>query len=159
MKRLLSTLFAVGIVTVLVVAVTASAGSKEKSGHHRGTKTITVIEHATTDKTTDTGAVGDSAGDVLTFANKEFDETDTRKVGTNQGYCIRVVVGKSYECNWTNLLPGGQITVEGPFYDAAPSVLAITGGTERYRKARGEMELIQFKGDPTRFKFVFHITR
>jgi allene oxide cyclase-like protein len=159
MKRLLSTLFAVGIVTVLVVAVTASAGSKEKWGHHWGTKTITVVEHATTDTTTDNVPLGDSPGDVLTFANEEFDETDTRKVGTNQGYCIRVVVGKSYECNWTNLLPGGQITVEGPFYDADDSVLAITGGTGRYRKARGEMKLIAVEGDPTKFKFVFHITR
>jgi allene oxide cyclase len=159
MKRLLGTLFAVGIVAVLVVAVTASAGSKEEWGHHWGSKTITVIERATTDVTTDTGALGDSVGDVLTFANEEFDETDTEFVGTNQGYCIRVVVGKSSECNWTNFLPGGSITVEGPFKDKEDTVLAITGGTGRYRKARGEMKLIAVGTDGTRFKFVFHITR
>jgi len=158
MKRLLSTLFAVGLVAALVVAVTAGANTKEKRGHHWGAKTITVIEHATTDETTDTGAEGDSAGDMLTFANDEYDETDTRVVGTNQGYCIRIVVGKSFECNWTNFLPGGQITVEGPFYDAEPSVLAITGGTGRYRRARGEMELSAY-GDDGKFKFVFHIIR
>ncbi len=159
MKRMLSTLFAVGIVAALLVAVTASAGSKEKWGHHWGSKTITVIEHATTDETTDLGNDGDTVGDVLTFANEEFDETDTEVVGTNQGYCIRVVVGESYECNWTNLLPDGQITVEGPFYDADDSVLAITGGTGRYRKARGEMKLSAYGDDDTKFKFVFHITR
>jgi len=165
MKRMLSALFAVGTIAVLAVAVTAWAnprgdnGPHGGKGHHWGAKTITVIEHATTDATTDTGEEGDTAGDVLTFANEEFDETDSRVVGTNQGYCIRVVVGESYECNWTNLLPGGSITVEGPFYDAEPSVLAITGGTGRYRKARGEMELSAFGDDGTKFKFVFHIIR
>ena len=133
--------------------------SKKDGGHHWGSKTITVIERATTDETTDTGDEGDSVGDVLTFANDEYDETDTEVVGRNQGYCIRVVVGESYECNWTNFLPGGSITVEGPFKDAESTVLAITGGTGRYRKARGEMDLIAVGSDGTRFKFVFHITR
>ena len=96
-----------------------------------------MIEHATTDATTDTGAPDDSAGDILTFANEVFDRTDSNKVGMSQGYCIRVEPGEFYECNWTNLLPGGNIVVEGPFYDAKNSVLAITGGTGRYRKARG----------------------
>jgi hypothetical protein len=72
MKRLLIALFAVGAVSALVIAVTASAKPQ-----HRGGKKITVIEHATTDATTDTGAAGDSAGDLLTFANEVFDRTDT----------------------------------------------------------------------------------
>ena len=88
-----------------------------------------MIEHATTDATTDTGAPGDSAGDVLTFANDVFDAADAEQVGTNQGYCIRVVPGVSYECTWTTFLAGGQIVVAGPFYDAKDSSLAITGGT------------------------------
>ena len=155
MKRLLSALFAVGITAVLVVAVTAWAKPEGKPGHHGG-KTITVIEHATTDATTDTGHPGDSAGDLLTFANEEFDRTDTRKVGTNQGYCVRVTPGVSYECNWTNLLAKGNIVVEGPFYDTKDSVLAITGGTGRYRNARGTMEL-HARENGTKFAFVFHI--
>ena len=151
MKRLLIALFAVGTAAALVIAVTASAKSQ-----HRGGKTITVIEHATTDATTDTGATGDSAGDLLTFANEVFDRTDTRKVGTDQGYCVRVVPGGSYECNYTTLLAGGNIAVEGPFYDAKDSVLAITGGTGRYRNARGTVEL-QAREGGTKFVFVFHI--
>jgi allene oxide cyclase len=151
MKRLLIALFAVGTAAALVIAVTASAKPQ-----HRGGKTITVIEHATTDATTDTGATGDSAGDLLTFANEVFDRTDTRKVGTDQGYCVRVVPGGSYECNYTTLLAGGNIAVEGPFYDAKDSVLAITGGTGRYRNARGTVEL-QAREGGTKFVFVFHI--
>ena len=54
---------------------------------------------------------------------------------------MRVVAGTSYECTWTTILPGGQIVVAGPFYDAKDSKLAITGGTGRYRDARGTMDL------------------
>ena len=155
MKRLLSGLFAVGSLVVLLVAVTGW-GKPSREHHHKGGKTITVIEHATTDETTDTGANGDSAGDILTFANDLFDRTDTRKVGTDQGYCIRTVPGVSYECNWTNMLEGGSITVEGPFYDAKDSVIAITGGTGRYRRARGTMKL-HARENGAKIDFVFHV--
>jgi hypothetical protein len=77
-------------------------------------------------------------------------------VGTDQGYCVRVVPGVSYECNYTTLLAGGNIAVEGPFYDAKDSVLAITGGTGRYRNARGTVQLHALEGG-TKFQFVFHI--
>ena len=155
MKRLLTGLFAVGSLVVLLVAVTAWGKPSAKHDHH-GAKTITVIEHATSDTTTDTGASGDSVGDVLTFANVVFDATNAHKVGTDQGYCLRVVAATSYECTWTTFLPGGQIVVAGPFYDAKDSTLAITGGTGRYRDARGTMELHARAGG-TEFAFVFHV--
>jgi hypothetical protein len=156
MKRLLGIVFSVVALGTLVAAVAAWAGSP--SSHGGGAKPFTVIEHATTDATTDTGAPGDSAGDVLTFANEVFDRADAHQVGTDQGYCIRVVAGSSYECNWTTLLPGGQIVVEGPFYDAKDSTLAITGGTGRYRKARGTMDLHSLEGG-TKYAFTFHLNR
>jgi allene oxide cyclase len=110
MKRLLvlPALVAAGVLTFAVVS--GDAGTSGTGG-----KVIHVIEHATTDTVTDTGPAGDSVGDVLTFANDVFDATDTNKVGTDQGYCIRVVAGVSWECNYTTFLARGQITVEGPF--------------------------------------------
>jgi allene oxide cyclase len=50
-----------------------------------------VVEHADTDAVTDTGAKNDSAGDILTFANPVFDQANAKKIGTNQGYCVRTV--------------------------------------------------------------------
>jgi allene oxide cyclase len=90
---------------------------------------IKMIEHATTDAVTDTGAKGDSAGDILTFANEVFDADDKNKIGTDQGHCIRTVPGKAWECFWTVTLDKGQITIEGPFSDTGDSLFAITGGT------------------------------
>jgi allene oxide cyclase len=160
MRRILSTAAPLAAVVALVVAVTAAAagsggGNGHRDRHDRG-RTITVIEHATTDTTTDTGASGDSVGDILTFANDVFDAADATKVGTDNGYCLRTVKGAAFECNWTTFLAGGQITVEGPFFDAKDSTLAITGGTGRFRGARGEMELHSRDGG-AKFAFVFHI--
>jgi allene oxide cyclase len=151
MKRVIAlALLAASVVVVLVV--NASAGS----GGHKGGKTITVVEHATTDAVTN-GTSGDDAGNILTFANDVFNGSDTKKVGTDQGYCVRIVVGESWECNITTFLKKGQITVEGPFSDTGDTVLAITGGTGKYRNARGEMELKYHNQEGTKFDFVFHV--
>src|SRR3954451_16220005 len=122
MKRPLTVVSLVGVVVLLAFGVNSWANDHP---HGHGGKVLTVIEHATTDTVTDTGAAGDSAGDVLTFANDVFNAADTRKVGTDQGYCIRTVAGVAWECNFTTFLKGGQIVVEGPFYDAKDSTFAI----------------------------------
>jgi allene oxide cyclase len=153
MKRVLSVVVLLGGLALIFGAV--ATGAAQRSGS-RDAKTITVIEHATTDATTDTGATGDSAGDILTFANDVFDADDRRKVGTDQGYCVRAVAGGSYECTWTVFLEGGQIVVSGPFFDKKPSTLAITGGTGRYAKARGEMGLTAL-ANGTKFRFTYRL--
>jgi allene oxide cyclase len=102
---------------------------------------IQLVEHADTDATVDLGAKGDSVGDLLTFANPVYDATNKTQVGSDQGYCVRVIVGKSWECFWTLRLKEGQITIEGPFYDAGDSVMAVTGGTGKYVGAKGSMKL------------------
>jgi allene oxide cyclase len=140
MKRIL---VLASVLAIGVAALITTSGSAKKSN---GQQTIKVIEHADTDTTTDTGASGDTVGDVLTFANPIYNAKDTKKVGTDQGYCVRVVAGKSYECTWTLLLKSGHIVVNGPFYDTKSSTLSVTGGTGGYRKARGSMGLKSRKG-------------
>jgi hypothetical protein len=137
------------------VVMNATAKDKPKGVEHGNT--IHVIEHADTDAVTNGSPTTDLAGNVLTFANDVFDSSDANKVGTDQGYCVRIVVGKSWECNWTTFLAGGQITVEGPFSDTGNTALAITGGTGNYRNARGWMELNYHNPQGTEFDFVFHL--
>jgi hypothetical protein len=142
----------------LVMIATIAAGALVAAGPASADpQELKVIEHATTDAVTDTGAKGDSAGDVLTFANEVFDADNKNKVGTDQGHCIRTVAGKAWECFWTLSLDKGQLTVEGPFYDAGDSVLAITGGTGAFAGAQGEMALSAYgtKGDA--YTFIYKI--
>ncbi|MFN8444067.1 MAG: dirigent protein [Caldilineaceae bacterium] len=122
-------------------------------------QTIHVVERATSDVVTDTGATGDSVGDILTFANQLYDATNENSIGTDNGYCFRTVVASTWECNWTITLEEGQITVEGPFFDAADSALAITGGTGAYKNARGEMQLKARNAEGTEFDFIYEIYR
>jgi allene oxide cyclase len=143
-------LVAVAVLVFAVVNATAQEKPKSKGG------SIQVVEHATSDAVTN-GSAADAAGNILTFANDVFDSADKDKVGSDQGYCVRIVVGKTWECNWTTFLSGGQITVEGPFSDTGNTVVAITGGTGKYRNARGWMELNYHNAAGTKFDFVFHL--
>jgi allene oxide cyclase len=102
---------------------------------------LVLIEHALTDHTTDLQPKGDSAGDLLTFANPVFMSDNRTQIGRDQGYCVRVEAGKSWECLWTLRLEDGQITVQGPFDDSGDTDLTITGGTGKYAGARGTMHL------------------
>ena len=152
MKRIL---VLVSVLALGVAAVVATSGSAHRSN---GQESLKVIEHADTDTTTDTGATGDSVGDVLTFANPVYNAKDAKQVGTDQGYCVRVVAGKSYECTWTLLLKSGHIVVNGPFYDTRSSTLAITGGTGSFRKARGSMRLSSRNGGKE-YLFAYRLSR
>jgi hypothetical protein len=157
MKRfaILAVLGAVALAVTLSVGAWGKGQGKAKGHQKAHGHTVTVIEHATTDATTNPGTGAGGIGDVLTWANDVFDASDANKVGSDQGYCIRVS-SESYECNWTTFLSKGQITVEGPFYDTKDSTLAITGGTGRYRHVRGTMDLKSLEGG-TKYMFVFHL--
>ena len=139
---------ALGLVISLVSVSAASPGVTR----------LHVVEHADTDTVVDTdGDAADSTGDLLTFHNEVFDDSDTVSVGTDQGECVRIEVGVSWECRWVNFVEGGSITVEGPFFDAGPSTMAITGGTGVYRGARGTMRLAAANQAATEYDFVFRI--
>jgi Allene oxide cyclase len=152
MKRLVVPAVVVAAAVLVFAAVNATAKDKRKSDGG----SIHVIEHATTDEVTN-GSAADAAGNVLTFANGVFDAKNATKVGSDQGYCVRIAVGKTWECNWTTFLADGQITVEGPFSDTGNTVLAVTGGTGKYRNARGSMELNYHNPAGTEFDFLFHL--
>lgn len=118
---------------------------------------ITYVERATTDVVTDTGAKDDSAGDILTFANELYDKSNKTKVGTDNGYCIRTVAGKAWECAWTNVLQGGQISVQGTFLDGQDSLLTITGGTGKYNRIHGDMLLHARDAKGSEYDFTFNL--
>ncbi len=118
---------------------------------------LVLVERPVGETTVDLGAKGDSVGDLLVFANKVYDAANKAEVGSDQGYCVRTVVGKSWECFWTLLLKAGQITVEGPFMDAGDSLLVVTGGSGKYAGARGSMKLHPRDATPTGYDFTYDL--
>ena len=133
MKRALGTVVALAAIAVLVVAVAASGkqSSPTKHGGHHGTTARPSPSSSTPPPTPRPTRVPPETASATSSPSPTTSSTPPtpQKVGTDQGYCLRVVAGASYECTWTTFLPGGQIVVAGPFYDAKDSTLAITGGT------------------------------
>jgi allene oxide cyclase len=140
----------------LALALVTAAPTYAKTAHASG-KTVHVIEHAKTD-TEAPGVNGkDVKGNILTFNNPVFDTANTKQVGHDEGFCVRLQPKLGiWECLWTTFLKGGQITVQGPFYDTRNSTLSITGGTGAYEGARGQMRLNSLNGGKE-YDFIFHL--
>jgi allene oxide cyclase len=138
-------------------AILATASSAAPSRARTTGATVHVVEHAITDTEIPTGGGKDVKGNILTFNNPVFDAADKRQVGHDEGFCTRIAPAHGiWECLWTTFLKGGQVTVQGPFYDTRNSVLSITGGTGAYRSARGEMVLRSRHGGKE-YDFIFKL--
>jgi hypothetical protein len=149
--------FAAVLIFGLATGVFAQDGTPVVTEGLPGAIVLRVVERAESDTVIDLGDTGDSIGDLLAFGNPIYDPSNQTKLGDNQGSCVRTVVGKSWECSWTLILPEGQITVHGPFYDSGDSVLAIIGGTGPYRDARGQMTLHARNAEGTEYDFTYEV--
>lgn len=132
---------------LFLAASTAMAGEK-----------IALVEHPANETTIHTTKAGtDAVGDVLSFANPVFDAANKVQVASDQGFCVRTIVGKSWECMWSLTLKDGMITVEGPFHDTGDSIFAVTGGTGKYEGAKGHMKLHVRDGHPDSYDFIYEL--
>lgn len=148
---------AVAVFAVVGPALASSDHARAHARAHERGRVVHVIEHAITD--TEQPGVGgkDVNGNILTFNNPVFNTANTIQVGHDEGFCTRVQVKLGiWECLWTTFLKGGQITVQGPYYDTRNSVLSITGGTGAYEGARGQMTLLSRNGGKE-YDFIFHL--
>lgn len=100
----------------------------------------------------DVGDEGFSVGDSSSSTTRSFNRALTKQVGAAEGACVAVDLdGPTFECDLTGLLPGGLITVEGPFdLSAGEAEWAVTGGTDKYKTAHGELRL-DFSDGETNF--------
>ena len=151
---------AVLLVTGLTTNISSSTAATASDEFDPPSRVLTVVERAISDTVVDTGAAGDSLGDILAFGNPIFNAANANEIGRDQGYCVRTNVGMSWECNWTVILDRGSLVVEGPFYDdLRDSQFAITGGTGAFRNVRGEMTLHARDVAGAEFDFIYHFTR
>jgi hypothetical protein len=96
--------------------------------------------------TTKNDAVGDEF--VATGTVVRWEKTisgSNHRLGHLHAVCFAVdKQGQTAECSTTTFLPGGEITSYGPirFAAKARTTAAITGGTGRYRNARGQVTFV-----------------
>ena len=157
-KSFFSTI-AIALLAIVFMVGLSVVSSADHIAHAASYTVIHVIEHYNNNVIIDLGPKGDSMGDLNPFADPIYNATNKKQVGYESGSCIRTIVGKLYECNWTVFLKGGQISVEGPSYDnSANSVLAITGGTGIYRDARGQLNVHARNKAATEADYVFYLS-
>jgi hypothetical protein len=155
-KFRLSAMISAATAALALTAVMAAAPTYARTAHATGT-TVHVIEHAKTDFEAPGAGGKDVKGNILTFNNPVFNTANNKQVGHDEGFCTRLQVKLGiWECLWTTFLRGGQITVQGPYYDTRNSVLSITGGTGVYEGARGQMQLKSRNGG-SEYDFIFQL--
>jgi hypothetical protein len=119
------------------------------SGHGDKTQTLRIVAVEIQSEFLDLGTPGPSLGDELVFSETLFKKK--REVGTSGVVCTVVQAVAPYDvltfhCVGTLSLRSGQITLQGLIEvqgedDPGPFVVAITGGTGKYRGAGGEAKV------------------
>jgi hypothetical protein len=131
------------------IASTLAAGTvfavTSAGGNSTAATTIRLYEHDTSQATVDLGAPGESEGDVFVFAGDTFNRKGGTKLGRAAGTCTTLSTGAAGEvmCVINFSLPGGQISTQGlnltaEEFGGMTVSFPITGGTGKYRDARGE---------------------
>jgi len=129
---------AAALVAGSVFAATSAGGSSTAA-------TIRLFEHDTSQANLDLGDPGESLGDEFVVAGDTFDHKGGTRRGRLAAVFTTVSTGAGGEANVVASfsLPGGQISTQGllvtPRLFAGKTLrFSITGGTGRYRHARGE---------------------
>lgn len=124
------------------LAVTRAASDAQSATQRPHTETFEAVAIVDSARGVDNPPPGDSQGDIITFTQKLFtNATQEHMIGTDEAYCIRTVPDTSRVCTGIFYLRNGTITITGP-ESVEPHSLAITGGTGRWRGARGEIALV-----------------
>ena len=156
-----------GIAIVLGAAVMASslalaATGQGTSRHERHAQTIRLTASTFDSRDLDLGPTGPTLGDYFVVTEDLF--RHGKKVGTDDGTCTitRIEPKKgtpkrgALTCATTFVLPQGQIAVYGTRSAELASqkppnfVLAITGGTGVYRRARGTVHIVDLNESDSR---------
>jgi hypothetical protein len=135
---------ALAALTLLLLAagvMATGAASDTSSSDDGGGQVILLTTKQVRQGFVDNGDPGFSPDDQFVFSNDLY--RNGEKVGEDGGTCTvtRIAAGgaATLHCLGTNSLPGGQISVQGLAAPGEPFELAITGGTGRYSKARGQV--------------------
>jgi Allene oxide cyclase barrel like domain len=139
MSRKLHTVAALALLLIAAGVMAAGAASDTSSPDDGGGQVIRLTTKQVHQGFVDHGTPGFSVDDQFVFSNDLY--RNGEKVGEDGGTCTvtRIASAPTLHCLGTNSLPGGQISVQGLAAPGEPFELAITGGTGRYRGARGQV--------------------
>jgi hypothetical protein len=133
--------------TVLAIGLMWSASSEAATQSKKKYSLRIALVTRTTDinNFVDTGPEGPSPGDLYVFEDQIFKTSkSTTAIGTAPGTCVLIdPAALRYQCEITSKLPDGDVSSSGilELRVGTVSTGAITGGTGRFRDARGQATL------------------
>ena len=150
MRRVLIAATAVAAGTVVEGSLaTTMAGSSEDEQ----VRTITLLDRTTNEQDPDLDHSGGFGPGDVNISTSDVLDRDGRKAGVGNG-TITVAYGHVLVEGTVRLAGRGQITFAGADdLDAASGRLAVTGGTEDFRGAGGEVRFETLNGTDTRLRF------
>jgi hypothetical protein len=152
-----ATKFRLKVVVLAIVALgVLGPGSAVASANGGGKKTLRIKATEKQSEFLDLGTPGPSLGDELVFSERLF--VRGRQVGESGVVCTVTQAVPPYDvltfhCVGTLSLRKGQITLQGLIEvqgpdDPGPFLVAITGGTGKFRGAGGEAVVRQVSAGP-----------
>lgn len=133
-----------GLLAGLVAMLAAGILAATSAGSGSTASTIRLYEHDTSQASIDLGAPGDSEGDQFVFAGNASERKGGTKLGRAAGSCTTMSTGGGGEvlCVVNFALRNGQIATQGvlvasDLFGGKKLTYPITGGSGRYRDARG----------------------
>jgi hypothetical protein len=121
-------------------------------------QTLTVVERAEHETVTSKVAGQDSVGDMLVFGNDVYDAANKVKRGGSMGYCVRVVVGRTYFCTFTVTLEGeGALLISGTIGDTGDAEMIVSGGRGKHAGASGTVTIHPRATKEPGYDFIFHL--
>jgi hypothetical protein len=129
----------------------ATAQATAEAATPKGATRLVVIGQEADFTIIDNAPAGDSPGDQILFTDDLFDQSG-RPVGRDEARCT-IMFRDDMLCDATFVIDGkGQLTIQGVGLN-----LAVTGGTGRFKKARGQLHETFLPPDRFRFAFTLHL--
>ncbi len=126
----------------------ASSAADGVSSDITTAKTIRLVAHEEAFKLIDVGRRGFSPGDYFVFEETLRDRDSGQVVGHDSVQCT--VNFTTFMCAGTLSLNGkGNVEISGAISEHGKQLLAVTGGTERYQNARGQLRVGGGSGNTT----------
>ena len=129
-------------ITIGAVFAAASFASDNRTSHHARQLTVFAVVTAFTQVDVD----GDgklSVGDELVLQANDYDKPGGTQIGTGTVTCVAIdATAGNFDCQGSDVLPGGEIRESGRVLGSDPTHFhwAVTGGTDKYRGAGGQLD-------------------
>lgn len=151
----------VAIMAFILIAgnfVFTSASAGDDSSHDDDGDTLRLLTRTVDSADLDLGTAGPSLGDQFVFTDDVYKKGEL--VGADHGTCTVLRIEDTdftVQCVVTLVLDDkGQIAVQGAVTftedETAPFTLAITGGTDRFRDATGQVKVREISDTDTLLK-------